>query len=98
MGHSPKQLSFHLPFVLDVCENTFVKLDKLLRIVCEGLDDSRSSTHPSINQEQECMAVATLKLLKLQVHIYMLNYNTCTSNNRIVYTCTWSPCSMLHVW
>ena len=92
MGHSPKQLSFHLPFILDVCENTFVKLDKLLRIVCEGLDDSRSSTHPSINQEQECMAVATLKLLKLQVmhSVHAItNFNTCTmSNNRVVYTCS----------
>ena len=65
-GQSPKQLNCHLPFILDVCESTFVKLDQLLKIVCEGLDDTRGA-NPSANQGQEAMAVATLKLLKLQV-------------------------------
>ena len=56
----------NLPFCLDVKRSTFEKLDLLLRCVCEGLDGSQGA-YPPPHQEQECMAVSTLNLLKLQV-------------------------------
>ncbi len=59
-----------LPFCLDVTPATFEKLDLLLRTLCEGLDRSEGSVvYPPPHQDQECMALATLNLLKLQVHI-----------------------------
>ncbi len=46
---------------------TFEKLDLLLRSVCEGLYGSQGGVYPPPHQEQECIAIATLNLLKLQV-------------------------------
>lgn len=43
---------------------TFEQLDLLLRQVTEGMDGSSDWPPP---QEKECMAVATLNLLRLQV-------------------------------
>ena len=54
-----------VPFVADVCKWTFEQLDKLLAEVCEGLD-GRSDWPPP--QEKECMAVAALNLLNLQLY------------------------------
>ncbi len=56
-----------LPFCLDVTPMTFEKLDLLLRNVCEGLYGSQGGMYPLPHQEQECIAIATLNLLKLQV-------------------------------
>lgn len=61
-----KPLGLQLPFVLNVCQETFEKLDQLLKTVCDGLDGSHGA-YPPPHQEQECMAIATLNLLRLQV-------------------------------
>lgn len=53
-----------VPFVVDVCSMTFEQLDLLLRQVSEGMDGSSDWPPP---QEKECMVVATLNLLRLQV-------------------------------
>ncbi|XP_034934449.1 E3 ubiquitin-protein ligase HERC2 [Chelonus insularis] len=50
-------------FVVDVCEETFKLLDILLAKSCEGLPGTRPPT-----QDRECLAVATLNLLRLQLH------------------------------
>lgn len=55
-------VSTRIPYVVEVCEETFVKLNDLLARVGEGLAEDRI---PS--QEQECMVVAGLNLLRLQV-------------------------------
>lgn len=53
---------------MDVSLKTFEKIDLLLRGVCEGLDGGQAADPPSLNQGHECMAVATLNLLKLQLY------------------------------
>jgi len=50
--------------VVDVCEETFRMLDQLLGLVCEGVSGNLDWPPP---QDKECMAVACLNLLKLQV-------------------------------
>lgn len=55
-------VSTRIPYVVEVCEETFVKMNDLLERVGEGLAEDRI---PS--QEQECMVVAGLNLLRLQV-------------------------------
>ncbi|KAK3100706.1 hypothetical protein FSP39_024049, partial [Pinctada imbricata] len=54
-----------IPFVVDVCRSTFEQLDELLSEVCEGMD-GRSDWPPP--QDKECLAVAGLNLLNLQMH------------------------------
>ncbi|XP_048453850.1 E3 ubiquitin-protein ligase HERC2 [Rhincodon typus] len=58
-------IGLRVPFVVDVCQMTFEQLDLLLRQVCEGMDGTSDWPPP---QEKECMAVATLNLLRLQLH------------------------------
>lgn len=60
-------LSIRSPFVIDVTEQTFRLLDQLLTIVQEN---SRQPQQPGIphSQDKECIAVATLNLLNLQIH------------------------------
>ena len=53
-----------VPFVVDVCPMTFEQLDLLLRQVSEGMEGGSDWPPP---QEKECMVVATLNLLRLQV-------------------------------
>ena len=60
------QLEEKIPFVLDTCEETFRGLDQLLNEVWDGLDGRREWPPPK--QEQECIAVACLNILKLQLH------------------------------
>lgn len=50
--------------MVDICSMTFEQLDLLLRQVSEGMDGTADWPPP---QEKECMAVATLNLLRLQV-------------------------------
>lgn len=50
---------------------TFEQLDLLLRQVSEGMDGSSDWPPP---QEKECMVVATLNLLRLQV-VYSVFFN-----------------------
>lgn len=59
-----------VPFVVDVCPMTFEQLDLLLRQVSEGMDGSSDWPPP---QEKECMVVATLNLLRLQVSHSLLS-------------------------
>ncbi|KAL1023407.1 hypothetical protein UPYG_G00040470 [Umbra pygmaea] len=59
-----------VPFVVDVCPATFEQLDLLLRQVSEGMDGSSDWPPP---QEKECMVVATLNLLRLQLHAAISN-------------------------
>ena len=58
-------ISDKIPFVLDTCEETFRNLDQLLNEVWDGLDGRREWPPPK--QEQECIAVACLNILKLQL-------------------------------
>ena len=53
-----------VPFVVDVSKCTLEQLSELLSEVCTGLDGSNDWPPP---QETECMAVAALNLLNLQV-------------------------------
>uniref|UniRef100_A0A3B3YFA5 HECT-type E3 ubiquitin transferase n=1 Tax=Poecilia mexicana TaxID=48701 RepID=A0A3B3YFA5_9TELE len=59
-----------VPFVVDVCSMTFEQLDLLLRQVSEGMDGGSDWPPP---QEKECMVVATLNLLRLQLHAAINN-------------------------
>ncbi|XP_051986313.1 E3 ubiquitin-protein ligase HERC2-like [Xyrauchen texanus] len=63
-------VGLRVPFVVDVCTMTFEQLDQLLRQVCEGMDGS-SDWPPQ--QEKECMVVAALNLLRLQLHAAISN-------------------------
>lgn len=64
-------VSTRIPYVVEVCEETFVRLSDLLARVGEGLAEDRI---PS--QEQECMVVAGLNLLRLQVSFEEENFCT----------------------
>ena len=63
-GHST--VGMRVPFVVDISKATFEQLDELLAEVCEGMD-GHSDWPPQ--QEKECMAVAGLNLLNLQVYL-----------------------------
>ena len=68
-GNGPS-LNKRLPFVLDVCEETFHLIDQLLTEVWEGLDGRRDWPP---KQAQECIAVSCLNLLKLQLHAILVH-------------------------
>ena len=53
-----------VPFVVDLCQSSFERLDALMCEICEGMD-GRSDWPPP--QDKECIAVAALNLLNLQV-------------------------------
>jgi len=56
-------LDLRVPLVLDVCEDTFRLLDQLLAAAAAGL--AGSDWPPT--QDKECLTVACLNLLHLQV-------------------------------
>ncbi|XP_046386640.1 E3 ubiquitin-protein ligase HERC2 isoform X3 [Ischnura elegans] len=59
--------SLRVPFVLDITtERTFVFIDQLLARACEGLGPNLNWPPPP--QDKECLAVASLNLLRLQLH------------------------------
>ena len=60
-----------IPFVVDIQKSTFEEMDELLAEVCEGLD---GTTDWPPSQEQECMAVAGINLLNLQVKVHLILY------------------------
>lgn len=62
-----------VPFVVDVRPGTFEQLDLLLRQVSEGMDGSSDWPPP---QEKECMVVATLNLLRLQVGLALFAHRS----------------------
>lgn len=82
-----------MPFVLNVSGLTFEKLHLLLKIVCDGLDGDKELYPSSPNQEQECMAVATLNLLKLQVLTY-INFHQLS----LIILHTYNPCYRLYMF
>ncbi|XP_030381589.1 probable E3 ubiquitin-protein ligase HERC2 [Scaptodrosophila lebanonensis] len=53
-----------VPFVIDLTEPTFRLLDQLLGMCCGGQDSNNRQTP---NQESECIAVACLNLIRLQL-------------------------------
>ncbi len=61
-------LGTKLPFCLDVSLATFEKIDLLLREVCEFLGERGGAYPTPLNQDHECMAVAILNLLRLQLY------------------------------
>ena len=62
---------------MDVTKTTFEHLDALLRRVIEDLDGTRDWPPPA--QEKECIAVAALNLLRLQVESFHISNNYITS-------------------
>ncbi|XP_023713900.1 E3 ubiquitin-protein ligase HERC2 [Cryptotermes secundus] len=64
-SNSKWSVNLRVAFVVDVCEETFQMLDQLLGLVCEGVTGNLDWPPP---QDKECMAVACLNLLKLQLH------------------------------
>lgn len=57
------------PLVVDVCPTTMEQIDELLTWACEGTDVA----WPPPPQEKECIAVAALNILRLQVHAAISN-------------------------
>ncbi|KAG6464463.1 hypothetical protein O3G_MSEX014531 [Manduca sexta] len=60
---SPRDLPSSMPFVIDLSDNTFKFLERLLRLAVE-----QSSSCPM--KDNECLAIACLNLLRLQVHAW----------------------------
>ncbi|XP_028033518.1 probable E3 ubiquitin-protein ligase HERC2 [Bombyx mandarina] len=60
---NPRDLPSSMPFVIDLSDGTFKFLERLLRLVVE----QSTSGDP---KENECLAVACLNLLRLQVHAW----------------------------
>ncbi|XP_058836150.1 probable E3 ubiquitin-protein ligase HERC2 isoform X2 [Topomyia yanbarensis] len=61
-----------IPFVVDLSEHTFRMLDQLLCMVCNTPTGPGDIRHPP-SQEAECIAVASLNLLRLQLHAMIVN-------------------------
>ena len=59
-------VSSRVPFVVDLVKGTLEQLEELLVEVSRGLDGGSDWPPP---QEKECMAVAALNLLNLQVSL-----------------------------
>lgn len=58
----------HIPFVVDLTQNTFQLLDQLLEVVC---DNSKQLTNNMpVSRDKEVIAIATLNLLHLQVILH----------------------------
>lgn len=66
-GIAPK-----IPFVVDLTESTFRLIEQLLAMVCGQTTITGEVRHPP-NQESECIAVASLNLLRLQLHALITN-------------------------
>ncbi|XP_017782464.1 PREDICTED: E3 ubiquitin-protein ligase HERC2 isoform X2 [Nicrophorus vespilloides] len=62
-----------IPFVIDLSENTFRYIEQLLEIVCENTKQSSSVINFPLSQENECIAIASLNLLLLQLHCIITN-------------------------
>ncbi|GBP72265.1 E3 ubiquitin-protein ligase HERC2 [Eumeta japonica] len=64
---SPRDLPLSLPFVIDLSDNTFKLLEKLLRFVVE---QCKGPYNASNMKENECLAISCLNLLRIQVHAW----------------------------
>lgn len=66
-------------YIVDLSETTFSFLDKLLNTICYSCDTSKPSMtastalRPPPSQEMECIYVATLNLIRLQLHAIQIN-------------------------
>ncbi|CAH2068345.1 unnamed protein product, partial [Iphiclides podalirius] len=60
---NPRDLPSSMPFVIDLSESTFKYLERLLKI---SVEQSNTATM----KEKECLAIACLNLLRLQVHAW----------------------------
>ncbi|CAG4926206.1 unnamed protein product [Colias eurytheme] len=60
---NPRDLPSSMPFVIDLSENTFKFLERLLRIAVEQSSAANM-------KENECLAISCLNLLRLQVHAF----------------------------
>lgn len=61
------------PFVIDLSESTFRLIEQLLTSVCGQTAITSSDIRHPPNQESECIAVASLNLLRLQLHSLITN-------------------------
>lgn len=68
-------LPSRIPFIIDLTEHTFRLLDQLLCMVggSQNLSIDTRQTQQTPNQEAECIAVACLNLLRLQLHAMITN-------------------------
>lgn len=63
-----------IPFVVDLTEQTFRFIDQLLGTVCGNIGGVQSTDmRPAPGQDSECIAVACLNLLRLQLHALISN-------------------------
>ncbi len=69
---STSGIASKIPFVVDLTESTFRLIEQLLAIVCGQTAVTSEIRHPP-NQESECIAVASLNLLRLQLHALITN-------------------------
>jgi E3 ubiquitin-protein ligase HERC2 len=63
-------ISTKMPFVVDLSEHSFRLLDQLFCMVCGAQTDAQRHLP---NQEAECIVVACLNLLRLQLHAIIAN-------------------------
>ena len=68
---SESKVPRRVPFVVDVCESTFVYLDRLM----ERASPSAAAAARPPAQEDECVMVAALRLLTLQVRNMKVHRN-----------------------
>ncbi|XP_054270101.1 E3 ubiquitin-protein ligase HERC2 isoform X2 [Macrosteles quadrilineatus] len=59
------KIGLHVMFVVDVCEETLLRLEELLTSVCEDILVNTDWPPP---QHKECLIVSTLNILRLQLH------------------------------
>ncbi|KAJ0180993.1 hypothetical protein K1T71_003078 [Dendrolimus kikuchii] len=83
---SPRDLPSSMPFVIDLSDNTFKFLERLLRLAVE-------QTNATTIKENECLAVACLNLLRLQVHAWQCSMGS-DMNERETESRSW--CSGVH--
>lgn len=60
------EIPLRLPYIVDLCPQTFELIDEVLGQVCAGME-VKSEWPPTL--EKECIAVTVLNLLNLQVRL-----------------------------
>ncbi|KPJ06671.1 putative E3 ubiquitin-protein ligase HERC2 [Papilio machaon] len=84
---NPRDLPSSMPFVIDLSDNTFILLERLLKIAVE-----QSST--ATLKENECLAISCLNLLRLQVHAWQCSKEADVEDSGGMERRSW--CSGLH--
>ena len=62
-------VSREIPFVLDICEDTFSLIDQLLSEVWDDMLSGQCPWPPK--QQQECISISCINLLKFQLYSYL---------------------------